>query len=57
MRTFATLSVALLILGAPASSQDQPSTPENAALRLVQEIPLPDVEGRIDHFTSTQNAN
>jgi hypothetical protein len=38
----------------PATSgtaQDQLSAPERAPLLLVQEIPLPNVGGRIDHFT------
>ena len=34
-----------------SSSQDQPSTAEKEPLLLVQEIPLPNVSGRIDHFT------
>src|SRR5258708_38783682 len=34
-----------------ALSQDLPSAPERPPLLLVQEIPLPPGEGRIDHFT------
>src|SRR6266852_2981380 len=34
-----------------ALSQDLPSAPERPPLLLVQEIPLPNVGGRIDHFT------
>jgi len=41
----------VLTLGPFAFSQDQPSAAESAPLLLVQEIPLPHVEGRIDHFT------
>jgi len=41
------LSIVLLILlaGAAASAQDEPP------LRLVQTIPMPDIDGRIDHFS------
>jgi DNA-binding beta-propeller fold protein YncE len=41
----------VLTLGPFAFSQGQPSAAESAPLLLVQEIPLPHVEGRIDHFT------
>ena len=37
-----------------AIAQDQPATPqerESPPVRLVQEIPLPNVQGRLDHFT------
>src|SRR5437868_15333461 len=51
MNKLATLFVTLLIFGAIALSQDQPSTPDRAPLLLVQQIPLPNVGGRIDHFT------
>src|SRR5882762_7406617 len=51
MKDLATLCLAVLISASLAVSQDQPSTPEKAPLRLIQEIPLPNVGGRIDHFT------
>src|SRR6266704_37261 len=51
MKNITTLCLAALICGSLASSQDQPRMPEKAPLLLVQEIPLPHVEGRIDHFT------
>ena len=51
MKKFAAFCVTALICGSYASSQDQPGTPDRAPLLLVQEIPLPNVEGRIDHFT------
>ena len=38
-------------LASLASSQDQAGATASAPLLLVQEIPLPHVEGRIDHFT------
>jgi DNA-binding beta-propeller fold protein YncE len=50
MKNIAILCLASLTLGYLALSQDQ-SAPERASLLLVQEIPLPNVEGRIDHFT------
>src|SRR5438270_10436571 len=51
MKRFTAFCVAVLIFGSIAPSQDQPSAPEKAPLLLVQEIPLPNVGGRIDHFT------
>src|SRR6266851_4309485 len=51
MKNVAILSLAALTLGSRAFSQDQPNPPQRAPLLLVQEIPLPNVEGRIDHFT------
>src|SRR5882762_11654927 len=51
MKKFAMFCVMVLIFGAIALSQDQPSTPDRAPLLLVQQIPLPNVGGRIDHFT------
>jgi len=39
------------IIGASALPQDQPATDKGAPLLLVQEIPLPNVGGRLDHFT------
>ena len=51
MKTFAALSIAVLICGSYARSQESPNVPEKAPLLLVQQIPLPNVGGRIDHFT------
>src|SRR5712692_8957850 len=51
MKNVAILSLAALTLGSRAFSQDQPNPPQRAPLLLVQEIPLPNVGGRIDHFT------
>src|SRR5438094_1501588 len=51
MKDLATLCLAVLISASLALSQDQPSVPEKAPLLLVQEIPLPNVGGRIDQFT------
>ena len=51
MKKLATFWVTVLIFGSVALSQDQPSTPDRAPLLLVQQIPLPNVGGRIDHFT------
>src|SRR5215467_16156069 len=51
MKTVAALFITALIFGSAAWSQDKPSANERAPLLLVQEIPLPHVEGRIDHFT------
>jgi DNA-binding beta-propeller fold protein YncE len=43
--------MAFVAFGSFGLSQDKPSAPERAPLLLVQEIPLPNVGGRIDHFT------
>src|SRR5258707_13679152 len=51
MKKLATFLVTVLMFGSIALSQDQPSTPDRAPLLLVQQIPLPNVGGRIDHFT------
>src|SRR2546423_3552312 len=51
MKYLATLCLAVLISASLAVSQDHPSVPEKSPLLLVQEIPLPNVGGRIDHFT------
>ena len=51
MRNMAALSMACVIFGALALAQEQPSASERVPLGLVQEIPLPNVQGRIDHFT------
>src|SRR3989442_2507162 len=50
MKNITTLCLAALICGSLALSQDQPGAPEKGPLLLVQEIPLPNVGGRIDHF-------
>src|SRR2546422_10257064 len=47
MKDLATLCLAVLISAPLAVSQDQPSVPEKSPLLLVQEIPLPNVGGRI----------
>src|SRR5215831_16485347 len=51
MKTLATLFIAGLFCGYFALAQNKPSAPKRAPLLLVQEIPLPNVGGRIDHFT------
>jgi len=51
MKNTTAVCLAVLICGSGARSQDQPSVPKPAPLLLVQEIPLPNVGGRIDHFT------
>src|SRR5438445_2075608 len=51
MKNITTLCLAALICGSLALSQDQPGAPEKGPLLLVQEIPLPNIGGRIDHFT------
>jgi len=51
MKNLVTLCLAVVISASLALSQDQPSIPEKSPLLLVQEIPLPNVGGRIDHFT------
>jgi len=51
MKNITTLCLAALICGSLTLSQDQPGAPEKGPLLLVQEIPLPNVGGRIDHFT------
>lgn len=51
MKKLAAFCITVLIVGSCALSQDQPSAPEKTPLLLVQEIPLPSVGGRIDHFT------
>jgi len=51
MKNITALGLAALICGSFAFSQDQPREPEKAPLLLIQEIPLPNVAGRIDHFT------
>jgi DNA-binding beta-propeller fold protein YncE len=51
MKNVTTLCLTALICGPFALSQDRPRPPEQAPLLLIQEIPLPNVGGRIDHFT------
>src|SRR5689334_23862468 len=51
MNSLAALFMATLIFGSVGLSQDKPSASERAPLLLVQEIPLLNVGGRIDHFT------
>src|SRR6266851_1608686 len=51
MKKLAALCITVLMVGSHALSQDQRSAPEKTPLLLVQEIPLPNVGGRIDHFT------
>ena len=51
MRTVGIFSIVGLIFGSFPLAQDKPSAPERAPLLRVQEIPLPNVSGRIDHFT------
>src|SRR5438105_7610682 len=51
MKTFAALCITVMVVGSYAASQDEPRAPGRAPLLLVQEIPLPNVGGRIDHFT------
>jgi DNA-binding beta-propeller fold protein YncE len=51
MKNLTSVFLAFLICGSFALSQDQSRVPEKAPLLLIQEIPLPNVAGRIDHFT------
>src|SRR5437763_17207492 len=51
MKLFAAICLAILTFGLYAAAQEQSAAPEKTPLLLVQEIPLPRVEGRIDHFT------
>src|SRR2546423_2047475 len=51
MKKLAAICGTVFIVGSIALSQNQPSAPEKTPLLLVQEIPLPNVGGRIDHFT------
>jgi DNA-binding beta-propeller fold protein YncE len=51
MKNFVTVCVTVLVLSFVALSQDPSSASERAPLLLVQQIPLPNVGGRIDHFT------
>jgi DNA-binding beta-propeller fold protein YncE len=49
MKTIVILCLAVVSSGSLALAQS--NAPERAPLLLVQEIPLPNVQGRIDHFT------
>ncbi len=51
MKSIAILFLVITMSVTFASPQDQPATDKGAPLLLVQEIPLPNVGGRIDHFT------
>ena len=51
MKNVSILCLATLICGSVGLSQEQSRAPETSPLLLVQEIPLPNVGGRIDHFT------
>lgn len=51
MKSLAAVIFAFLIMVPWGSTQQQPSATEKTPLRLIQEIPLPNVQGRIDHFT------
>ena len=51
MKNASILCLATLICGSVGFSQEQSRAPETSPLLLVQEIPLPNVGGRIDHFT------
>ena len=51
MKTLGILCLAALSLGSAAFSQNDSAGTDRTPLLLVQDIPLPRVEGRIDHFT------
>jgi DNA-binding beta-propeller fold protein YncE len=51
MKRSAAVCITALIFVSFALSQDDAGAPKRAPLLLVQEIPLPNVGGRIDHFT------
>jgi DNA-binding beta-propeller fold protein YncE len=51
MKTLVTICLAVLFAASSGIAQDQLPVSERAPLLLVQEIPLPNVGGRIDHFT------
>src|SRR5205809_5879790 len=50
MKKLPAFCIALLSIGCYALSQDQLGAPKRAPLLLVQELPLPNVGGRIDHL-------
>jgi DNA-binding beta-propeller fold protein YncE len=54
MKNLLLLCLATLIGGSVGFSEEQARAPETSPLLLVQEIPLPNVGGRIDHFTFDQ---
>src|SRR5690349_17010705 len=51
MKSLTVCCLAAWVLCSVAFPQDQGASPAAAPLLLVQEIPLPNVQGRIDHFT------
>jgi DNA-binding beta-propeller fold protein YncE len=51
MRRLVILCLVAITLGTLSWAQEDSNARERAPLLLVQEIPLPQVEGRIDHFT------
>jgi DNA-binding beta-propeller fold protein YncE len=51
MKSLTVCCLAAWVLVSVAFAQDQGASPAAAPLLLVQEIPLPNVQGRIDHFT------
>jgi DNA-binding beta-propeller fold protein YncE len=51
MKSITILFLVITISATLALPQDQPAADKGAPLLLVQEIPLPNVGGRIDHFT------
>src|SRR5882757_7906433 len=51
MKSVTILFFVITISATLALPQDQPAADKGAPLLLVQEIPLPNVGGRIDHFT------
>jgi DNA-binding beta-propeller fold protein YncE len=51
MKAFAALFLAVVFPASVVTAQDQANASQRAPLLLVQEIPLPNVGGRIDHFT------
>jgi DNA-binding beta-propeller fold protein YncE len=51
MKSISILCLVTVICGSLSLAQEQSRPPEKSPLLLVQEIPLPNVGGRIDHFT------
>ena len=51
MKSLQVSSASLLLCGAFLFAQKQPSGSQKVPLRMVQEIPLSNVQGRIDHFS------
>jgi DNA-binding beta-propeller fold protein YncE len=48
---FTALAASVVLGSVPAQAQNTAAGRESPPLRLVQEIPLPGVQGRLDHFT------